>query len=374
MPVRSVSRRVRSAFHGLAALAAVSPAAVAQMESSQVETVVVTGTRIPRPEIDLPNPVATLGSDEIEHSGTTNLTDFLKTHASGLAGTSQDGSGSKYRFTVSVGHNFDNDKANITATYEVSYQDHLFFTRRKFTNVGGYTAFVANPNDPTDDPTVPDFILTRDAQFLFSAPTGAIETDGPDFLDGVPDYLGNGQVFNLGTSVGGGSAIGSSGMPYAIDLKGDFQPTERRHIAQLNGRYGFSRYFKLTGEFKYAGVDTQSLSTAPFDDFTLISSDNPFLPSDVAALIAAGGGFGILSEDYLQLRNQENDKRSTYRGPLPASSPGRSAVSPLSRSTSRRSSRRAKTSRPPTTRTPRNGSARTTAVSTSRSSETTWIR
>ncbi len=32
----------------------------------------------PRPAYDLPNPVATVNSEEIAHSGTTNLTDYLK--------------------------------------------------------------------------------------------------------------------------------------------------------------------------------------------------------------------------------------------------------------------------------------------------------
>src|SRR5689334_23201639 len=42
------------------------------------ETVVVTGTRIPRPEFDLPSPTMTVGSEQIEHSGTVDLGDYLK--------------------------------------------------------------------------------------------------------------------------------------------------------------------------------------------------------------------------------------------------------------------------------------------------------
>jgi len=40
------------------------------------ETVVVTGTRIPRPEFDLPSPTMTVGSEQIEHSGTVDLGDY----------------------------------------------------------------------------------------------------------------------------------------------------------------------------------------------------------------------------------------------------------------------------------------------------------
>jgi iron complex outermembrane receptor protein len=40
-------------------------------------TIVVTGSRIRRPDFDTPNPVLSIGADQIEESGTTNVTDFL---------------------------------------------------------------------------------------------------------------------------------------------------------------------------------------------------------------------------------------------------------------------------------------------------------
>src|SRR5580698_5084115 len=43
-----------------------------------VETVVVTGSRIPRTETDSPSPVVSVGATEILQSGDTNLTDYLK--------------------------------------------------------------------------------------------------------------------------------------------------------------------------------------------------------------------------------------------------------------------------------------------------------
>ncbi len=383
------------------------------------ELVTVTGTRIPRPELDMPNPTTTIGAPDIAHSGTINLGDYLKripalvgslgdyqtngygTPASndgaslgGLdlldlrnlgyvrtlvlidghrtvgqstgssavdintipitlidhvdvstggasavygadgvsgvvnfvlkhnlegvvtrfqAGTSEDGGGSKYLAAGSAGYNFDDGKGNITVTLEGSYQDHLFFTQRKFTRTGGIQFFVANPaNLSGADPTLPANIPTNDAAFEFSAPTGAITSD--PFNLGDPDLLGNGQPYILGTDIGNASRIGSSGMPYAEDLQGDFQPTARRQIAQLNASYDFSPYFNFTGEFKYAHVDTKSTSTAPFDDFTVILPDNAFLPANVAAAINAGAaGFGLLSEDYLSIRNKEEVKRDTYR-------------------------------------------------------------
>ncbi len=386
------------------------------------EEVVVTGTRIPRPEYDLPSPTMTLDSASIQHSGTINLTDYLKRvpalvgslgdyqtngyatpsatdasslgglnlldlrnlgyvrtlvlidgkrsvgestgsaaidvatipitlidrvevatggasaiygadgvsgvvnfilkhnlegiHAQVQAGTSEDGGGSKSRFDISVGHNFDDDKGNITFTVEGTLQDHLFFTQRKFTNTGTVQFFVANPaNLDGSNLALPANIPTTDAQYLYSAPTGAVWSDF--FNQSSPDFLGNGQPYIPGIDIGNASRIGSSGMPYAEDLQADFQPTTRRAIAELDGTYEFNRFFNLTGSFKYAHVETRSLSSAPFDDIAILNTDNAFLPANIVTAINAGGtGVGILSEDYLAIRNQEEVKRDTYRGTL----------------------------------------------------------
>jgi outer membrane receptor protein involved in Fe transport len=388
-----------------------------------VETIVVTGSRIPRPEVDNPNPVVSVTAEEIAHSGTLNLTDYLmripaltgslndfatsgyntpasadgsslgglnlldlrnlgyvrtlvlidghrtvgqatgstavdidsipitmidrvevvtggssavygadgvsgvvnfvmKHNLEGVtakvqAGTSQDGGGSKYLAAASVGHDIDNGNGNIAFTFEDGYQDRLNYTQRSFTEVGGFTAFVPNPvNKRGKIPNLPANIPTNDAQFIFSAPTGAIDA----YLTGMPNFLGNGQRFNLGTNVGGGSAIGSSGQPYANDLQGDFLPIEHRRIAQFEGDEEFSKWFKVSTELKYAHVDTKSANIAPYDDDIMITAQNAFLPANVANAIAHNGlGLGALSEDYLDLRESERVARDTYRGVLDVS-------------------------------------------------------
>ena len=399
-------------------------AAFAQSDNSGVETVVVTGTRIARPEADSPSPVTSITAADIQHSGTLNLTDYLmripalsgslndfqttgyNTPASadgsslgGLnlldlrnlgyvrtlvlidghrtvgqatgssavdidsipitmidrvdvvtggssavygadgvsgvvnfimkhdldgidaraqAGTSQDGGGSKFLVAASMGHNFDNGNGNVALTYEQSYQDSLYYTQRSFTRVGGYTAFVPNPLNKKGLPgTIPANIPTNDAEFTFSAPSGALDTD----WNGKPDFLGNGNPFIKGINVGGGSSIGSSGQPYANDLEGDFLPTEHRQIGQLQVDERFSRWFKFSTELKFAHVDTKSYNIAPFDDDIMITDQNAFLPANVAAAIAANGvhGTAALSEDYLDMRDQEKVDRDTYRGVLDVS-------------------------------------------------------
>src|SRR6185312_5788 len=240
-------------------------------------------------------------------------------HLKAQIGAPEDGGGAKYIETMSAGTNFDDDKGNVTLTYEGANQNRLYFTDRAFTRVGGFTSFVPNP-DPAnkfdDDHLIPDFIPTNDAQFIYSAPTGAITTDinRRENHGLLPNFLGNGDVFNVGTFLHGGIAIGSDGMPFANDLQDDFQPKAQRNIAQLSAAYEFSDHFRFNGSFQYAGVDTTSISYPTFDDTVALLPDNAFINPTVALAIMANKKHqGILREDYLQLRNAERVKRDTYR-------------------------------------------------------------
>ncbi|HEX4505064.1 MAG TPA: TonB-dependent receptor plug domain-containing protein, partial [Alphaproteobacteria bacterium] len=281
--------------------------------SAAVDINTIPLTLIDRVDVDTAGDSAIYGADGV--SGVVNFVmkhDLEGVHARFQAGGPQDGGSSKFLTSISAGHNFDDGKGNITLTYEGSYQDRLFFTQRDFTKEGGRAFFVSNPVEVAsgiDDPNLPDFVPAKNVAYLSSAKTGAIDVD----FDGLPDYTGNGQPFNLGQDVGNFSAIGSSGMPYADDVQGDFEPIERRDIVQISGHYDFADWFKLSAEFKFAGVQTKSTSSAPFDDYAIISSDNAFLPDGLAQTIADNGGQALLAEDYLAIRNQEEVKRQTYR-------------------------------------------------------------
>lgn len=56
------------------------------VEDDVTETIVITGTRISRPELDFANPVTTLSSEAIAQSGKTNVADFL-TQSPALVGS-----------------------------------------------------------------------------------------------------------------------------------------------------------------------------------------------------------------------------------------------------------------------------------------------
>jgi outer membrane receptor protein involved in Fe transport len=371
-------------------------AIAADATSGATETVVVTGTRIPRPELDLPNPATTLDATDILHSGAINLTDYLKripalvsslgdVETSGLnttvtdagsslsglnllnlrnlgfdrtlvledaqrlvgsstgdtgvdidtipitlidrvevvtggssavygadgvtgvvnfvmkhnlegidariqAGTPQDGGASKYIAAISVGHNFDNDNGNVVFTYEMTIQDHLSFLQRDFTKPGGATFFVPNPANPGGlDPALPANIPTKNGFIIGFSGIGAIDTN----LDFSPDFLGNGQPYDIGSPIDGEFTIGGNGLPLAAAFGADLIPNQHRHIAQVAANEEFSRWFKVSAEFRFAHVDTSSASEPSFMEFQAITDQNPFLPANVAAAISANGTAGL---------------------------------------------------------------------------------
>ena len=51
--------------------------ATADEPASTNQDIIVTGSRIRRPDFSSPNPVLSIGSQTLEQSGTTNLTSFL---------------------------------------------------------------------------------------------------------------------------------------------------------------------------------------------------------------------------------------------------------------------------------------------------------
>ena len=66
------------------------PASADQTQSSLVQEVVVTGSRIAKPNLDQPTPVSTLSQEQIQNAGTGNLGDIIsQIPATGFGGTNR---------------------------------------------------------------------------------------------------------------------------------------------------------------------------------------------------------------------------------------------------------------------------------------------
>ena len=66
-------------FAGMAAMLSPGLASAQDAAAEEEEVIVVTGTRIQRPDFQFANPVVSSTAEEIANSGTTNLLDYLET-------------------------------------------------------------------------------------------------------------------------------------------------------------------------------------------------------------------------------------------------------------------------------------------------------
>src|SRR5690606_28538975 len=66
-----------SLFAGIGSATAQTATSAASESSAQMETIVVTGSRIARTGLDAPTPTVSLGAQDIEAGGITNTVDLL---------------------------------------------------------------------------------------------------------------------------------------------------------------------------------------------------------------------------------------------------------------------------------------------------------
>lgn len=381
----------------------------ATAEAADDATIVVTGTRIRRPDYEFPNPVASFDAAAIQQSGRTNLTDFLtsspalvgsstsfnnagsnaaigftglnllnlrnlgtdrtlvlidgrrqvaavpgsaavdvntiptdlvervdvvtggasavygadgvsgvvnfilKRNYEGLSlrgqiGTAERGDSGTRFFSATAGKNFADGRGNIAIAYEYNKDDRLEALERRRNRTENRITFQNNPDDPNDDPNLPDRVPLRDIRFYDSARSGGIDVD----FDGIPDFLGDGSPFDPGLFVPPFFQQGGSGTPRA-DYIGDILPANERHA--VNGLFNFKITDKINffAQAKYVKTKSFSTSQPTFDFYLLIQPDNPFIPANLRQTAIDNGGF-LLSRDNFDLGTRGEDiSRETIR-------------------------------------------------------------
>jgi outer membrane receptor protein involved in Fe transport len=252
---------------------------------------------------------AVYGADGV--SGVVNF--ILKRNFEGLSvrgqiGTADRGDSGTRFFSATAGKNFAGGRGNIAIAYEYNKDDRLEALERRRNRTENRITFQNNPDDPNDDPSLPDRVPLRDIRFYDSARSGGIDID----FDGLPDFLGDGSPFDPGRFVPPFFQQGGSGTPRA-DYIGDILPSNERHA--VNGLFNF----KLTDNInffaqgKYVRTKSRSFSQPTFDFYLLIQPDNPFIPASLRQTAADNGGF-LLSRDNFDLGSRgENITRETIR-------------------------------------------------------------
>ena len=394
---------------------AAAPTAADAAQADDPVDIVVTGSRIARPEIDSPTPVTSYSSASLQQSGRVNVTDFLtqnpaligsstsasqsgstadngaagvnllnlrnlgadrtlvlvdgRRHVAGLPGTAAvdintipadlieridvttggasaiygaDGvsgvvnfvlkrdfeglvaraqtgvseygdAGSRF-FSLTGGKNFAGGRGNIALNYEFRDDDRVSsFARERTGNPLRTYGIVRDPTDIPDDPTRFDRVRTNNLRYADSSRGGAVDLD----LDGVPDFNGDGGVYDRGVNLPGtGLVQGGDSTPVA-GYQGDLQPKNRIHNVNLLSSFEVSPALRLFAQGKYTNTHSYTVSQPSFDFFTYLAPDNAFLIDRFGADAAANGA--LVSRDNFDFGVRgESSKRETYRSVIGA--------------------------------------------------------
>lgn len=383
---------------------------IAEDGAEEGEAIVVTGSRIRRPEADSPNPIISLNAETIQQSGTTNLTDFLtgypaltgsstsrdnsgdrggigatglnllnlrnlgtnrtlvlvdgRRHVSGLpgaqsvdintiptdlvsridvltggasaiygadgvtgvvnfvlkddfegltaraqAGISQRGDAGQRLIGITAGKNFADGRGNVALTYEYGADDRLQFKDRDYLTGARRAGLYRNPDYVANTPG--SYLLTpfTDVRYADTSPRGAVDVTG----DGVPEFDGDGSVWNPGLALPGGNAVGGSATEIAR-YQNDLTPQVERHVANAIAHFDVSDKLTLFAEGKYANVKSFTLGQPTWDYYLFVPEDNPFIPANVRAAIDPEMGGVLVTRDNLDLGQRgESIERETFR-------------------------------------------------------------
>lgn len=356
---------------------------------AEVTEVIVTGSRIKQNEFDAPTPTVALSADVIQRSGTTNLTDFLRTmpalmsseddltntgsqgyigstglnllnlrnlgeertlvlvdgrrhvaqlpetaavdintipmdliervdivtggvsavygadavsgvvnfvmkkNFEGLVGRVQyggaDAGGARDAFaSLTGGMNFAN--GNISGSIQHTDRGRLQARQRSYLRGSNYTSMQRNPNDPGDDPNIPDEVPLNDIRFYDSARAGAIDID----FDTTPDLLPDGSTYEIPEFVSPFYSQGGTGTPIA-DYIGDLLPDSQTTVASVFANFNVTDTMNVFGEAKFVRGTAKAYGQPTFDFYLFQGADNPYVPAAVAAQIipgAAAAGIG----------------------------------------------------------------------------------
>ncbi|AGH51339.1 TonB-dependent receptor [Sphingomonas sp. MM-1] len=356
---------------------ALAQAQTADAEPEQGGDIIVTGSRIARPQIDFPNPITAITATQIQESGRTNITDLLtqtpalvgsqtsntnagsnaaigtsglnllnlrnlgpqrtlvlvdgRRHVASLPGTaavdintipvdliervdvltggasaiygadgvtgvvnfvtkkdfegilargqmgiSERGDAGNRFFSITAGKNFADGRGNFTLNYEYDRDERLQAYQRKRNLTQNRTTFQNNPDDPDDDPNIPDNVPLKDVRFYDSSRAGGIDVD----FDGVPDYRWDGSPWDGGRFVPPFYQQGGDGTPRS-DYIGDLLPDIERHNVNALFRYEVTDGIDFFVQGKYVKTKTFTISQPTFDFYSLIQPDNPYLPANL---------------------------------------------------------------------------------------------
>ena len=283
--------------------------------TSAVDIGTIPRALVERVEVTTGGASAVYGADAV--TGVVNFIlkdDFEGVQINATGALPQESGGDSYALDAAFGKNFDDDKGNIVLTLSYETEEELLHGDRDWSRNNGLSSIVANPNGDTQ------LQLASDVRYWLTSNEGSIAPTfgGRDvtYVDinnnGVPDCQESqgGRVGYLAgcwiTNPDGTVSVNSDGPIYdgLLSSGGDgakfnfdndtLMPNTDKTIVNLNGNYQITDELNAFFEAKYVKAETNFY--AEYDsyyDTLFILPDNPFIPSELSAVVDQTGGLLI---------------------------------------------------------------------------------
>ncbi|MEN5052158.1 TonB-dependent receptor [Brevundimonas sp. S1H14] len=277
--------------------------------TSAVDVNTISKTTIARVDTVTGGSSAVYGADAV--AGVVNF--ITKQDFEGVAAQTQYGSAdgpNTYYGSVAIGRNFNDGRTNVMAAATYDKTEGLYRHERDYAMSG--LAYIPNPNKKSPDDGLPSFIMARDVYTnitndsftpVIVTPIGGNAAYSLTFTpDGKLVPFDRGQVVVDGNGRPQKVSIGGDGFKFSEDalrtpveryggelqMRHQFQPSGD-FITELNlfaeGKYFHTEATSQRENGTFAG-DVEGTATG---NAYRIQADNPFLPSDLRAMLTAAG-------------------------------------------------------------------------------------
>jgi iron complex outermembrane recepter protein len=260
---------------------------VAQLpDTASVDVNTIPTDLIERVDIVTGGVSAVYGADAV--SGVVNF--VMKKDFEGLTGRFQYGSAeggepTDWHAAITGGFNFADGRGNLSGSIEHTREGRLQAVQRDYLSGERYTTLHRNPDDPDDDPDVPDYVPLNNIRYFDTTHEGSIDLD----FDGFPEFLPDGSEYQIDRFVEPFYTQGGSGTLQA-DYIGDLLAENETTVVSGFLNYQVTDAVNFFADAKFVKGKSFSISQPTFDYYLYQTSDNPFLTPAVAAEIIPGIG------------------------------------------------------------------------------------
>jgi len=266
---------------------------------------------IDRVEVVTGGASALYGSDVV--SGVVNF--VMENRFEGLdlsvqSGISSQGDAESTLTDLTWGRSVAGGRGHISAALGHSKYNGLKGRDRSYTS-SGLVTFVQNPNDPDDDPAIPDLVPMRDIRLNGFSAAGAVDTD----FDFFRDHSGDDTVWDSGQIlpfIEPFYQLGGDGAPlseYVVDLL----PEKEGYSATVLFDFEFSPQARFFSELQYSFNENYTEGEGTYDWFLFADpAENPFVPPNIGAAALANGAPALITRSNFDmgLRAHENEAES----------------------------------------------------------------